>query len=94
MALFNYHGNASCRVTIGELRCPKITFVNRLKICRKSILRHLNFCLKISIHAMSTVVGAATAENLEVTSCVVHPACKKVGGGLLALLSYWSDVQT
>ena len=30
-----------------QLRSPKTTFVNRLKICLKIILRHINFCLKI-----------------------------------------------
>ena len=41
----NHHGNVSLRVTIGETikMSYETTFVSRLKICRKIILRHLNF---------------------------------------------------
>ena len=43
---------------------------------------------------LATTVFAVSALTLLVGRQEVHPACKKLSGGVLAWLSVWSEVQT
>jgi len=43
---------------------------------------------------MKTLSNAFSALTLLVGRQEGHPACKKLSGGVLALLSVWSEVQT
>jgi len=54
---------------------------------------HLNFVFKFVIFWMF-VLCAFSAMTLLVRRQEMHPACKKLSGGVLAWLSLWSEVRT
>jgi len=50
--------------------------------------------LQMQIHSLTYLLGAFSALMLLVGQQEGHPACKKLSGGVLVLLSVWSEVQT
>ena len=63
-------------------------------VCQKCCSEWHHYIIIIIIKGIYIAQGAFSALTLLVGRQEGHPACKKQSGGVLALLSVWSEVQT